>query len=552
MKLAFVDAAGKEIARGEVAGGETIWAAARRLGLPLPLPCGGQGLCGRCRVEVAPAPPPEAAETACLSVADLARGVRLACRCRPAEEATVRLLGDGTAAISTPAAAGEGYPEWVPAGPGGSGFGVAIDLGTTTLVAGCVDLATGQVRGLAQAANPQSRHGDDLMTRLGYALTGPAALAELQRLAREAAGGATREACARAGVRPEDLRAAVVAGNPGMQHLFLGLAVERLARAPHQPALRGSLTLPAAAAGLPLAPEAAVYFPPPAGGFVGGDAVAAAAAEGFFTDSQGAPRLLVDLGTNGEVLLSAGGRVYACSTAAGPAFEGGRLSCGVRAQPGAVVALAPGRPWRAQTVDGAPARGLAGSGALAAAALLVATGALAPSGRLAGPGEAARLATWPGLAERLTVLPDGERAAVIVPAGEGEGPAPVLLTQRDIRQLQLAKGAVRAGVETLLARAGLAAGDLEEVRLAGAFGQGLSAEVALATGLLPSVPAARIKPAGNAAWRGAARLLADPALRAPVEAAAREVVHVGLAGDMQFDAAYLHNLDFPPPPEVVK
>lgn len=542
MRLSFVLPGRQALAEGDFPAtqGLTVWEAARRLGAPLTIPCGGQGLCGKCAVRVEPAPPPTPDEERLLDAGQLAAGVRLACRCRPSTDTVVRREGIAVA----PATAGL-FPERVEVEAGQTGLGVAIDLGTTTLAAGCVDLGSGAVLATAQAANPQARYGDDVLARLGYALKGAAAREELRRVILEGLNRLLGEVAAGAGVGLAQVGRAVVVGNPAMHHLLLGLEVASLARAPHRPASVEVRQPPAGTVGLALGEGVPVYLPPLVDGFVGADAVAVALAEGLLLGRPAPdPRLALDLGTNGELVLATPAGVYACSTAAGPAFEGAGLRCGMRAGPGAVVTVEPGTPLTVHTLGGAPARGLAGSGALGTAATLLALGALAPNGRLRAAAELPE-PPWPGLAERLITLADGQRAVVLVPGEETATGEPVLLTQTDLRQLQLAKGAVRAAVEVLFRRSGVRAGDLHAILFAGAFGHGLAAESALATGLIPPVPAARLRAVGHAAWRGAALLLGNPSLRPRVEWAARRLGHLALADDPDFPALYLAALDFP-------
>lgn len=537
MRIDFILPERRALVSGEFPKDETptVWEAAHRLGVPLPVPCGGQGLCGKCAVRIEPAPAPSPREQALLTPDELQMGVRLACVCRPVGEALIRVERTATA----PVVSGGGFPERIPVDPGRNGVGLACDVGTTNLSAGCVDLATGAVLATAEAANPQARYGEDVLARLGYALKGSAAREELRRAVGEGlerlAAKVTAEAC-----RLEEVREVVLVGNPAMHHLLLGLEVSSLAAAPHRPAVVSARLEDAGSLGLGQA-GVAVYLPPLVGGFVGSDATAVAVAEGLL--GGGGCRLAVDLGTNGELVLVTPAGVYACSTAAGPAFEGAGLRCGMRAEPGAVIRVEPGTPLAIGTVEGSAGRGLAGSGALAALATLLALGGLAPNGRLRSAEELD--GGWPGLAGRLVTLPGELRAVVLVPPAESATGEPVLLTQADIRSLQLAKGAVRAGVDLLLRRAGVDGRNLDEVILAGAFGNGLVPEHALATGLLPPLPAERLRVAGKAAWTGAAMLLGQPSLRLSVEEAVRRVMHLPLAEDPDFAAAYLSALDFP-------
>lgn len=438
-------------------------------------------------------------------------------------------------------------------------YGVAFDLGTTTLAASLVDLNTGEELAVASAPNPQAVHGADLMTRLGHALT-PEGRDDLRRRAVDALNALLDELRRRRGLAAADVYAAAVVGNTAMHHLFLGLDVEPLALAPYVPAVTGPLWLTAAEAGLDLNPAGLVYCPPLVGGFAGSDLAAVLLATRLW-EREG-PRLVVDLGTNGEILLGDREGVLACSAPAGPAFEGGAISAGMRAAPGAIqgVRILPQGDVVLDVVGGAAPAGICGSGLVSAVAELLRAGVLDASGRFrpgglgtpaCGAGTPATVTAPAGsgfpeaLRRRLTAEEGG--GFRLAEAREADGGAAVTLTQRDVRQLQLAKAAIRAGAEMLLARRGLSAGDLVEVLLAGTFGNYVGEEAAVAIGLLPPVDPERVRPVGNAAAAGARLALVSRPARAAMEAALRRTEHVPLAALPEFQDIFLQATFFPAP-----
>lgn len=509
-------------------------------GVYVETPCGARGTCRKCRVKLAgDVPPPGPADRENLTEAELDLGFRLACQHRAAGSLAVSIM---PADLADPKKAAMGRLSGeVPVAPwadlslapeGSRACGLALDVGTTTLVAALLDLRTGEELAAASMPNPQAMYGADLMSRLTYAIAARGNVRELQVLVLRAAGDLAARLARRARVAPAAVVAAVVTGNTCMHHLFLGLDVETLAAAPYVPAETAPRETPAADLGLPLHPRAPVYTLPNVAGFVGGDALCAGLAANL--DHPGATVAVVDIGTNGECLLHRAGTVYACSAPAGPAFEGGELYMGMRANPGAVetVTWQPGDPDIAVgIIRGAAPRGICGSGLLDAAAALLYAGALDGWGRLRRDGP---------LASRVQAGPWGE--GFILAEGEDR---PVVLTQKDIRQLQLAKGAIRSGVDVLLRTAGIGPDDLDALLLAGAFGNYLRRESALAIGLLPPLPVERVQPVGNAAAQGAKLTLLSRPHRERVEALARAVQFVDLATHPDFEEIFMEALNFP-------
>ncbi len=389
-------------------------------------------------------------------------------------------------------------------------YGAALDIGTTSLAVSLVDLDTGAVIGTASALNPQTAYGGDIMSRLGHAIRGEG-LQELRSSVLRGLNSVLEEACGRADISPGDIWGVAVVGNTAMHHLFLGLDVQHLALSPYMPVILEPLLVTAADTGLDVRPEGMVYCLPNLGGFVGADLAGVLLATRLWETD--APRLVLDLGTNGEILLGHRGKVWACSTAAGPAFEGGAISCGMRAVSGAIQAVSiNGGDIRLDVIGGGSPVGVCGSGLIDAVAELLSSGILDRDGRLHGAEFA---------------LAEG-----------------VILTQKDIRQLQLAKGAIRAGVEVLLKIAGLEPEDLEEVILAGTFGNYVDERKAVQIGLLPPVAPEKVRPIGNAALDGARMALLSAGARRALEDAAKSVEHISLALRADFQEIFMERVNF--------
>jgi len=463
-------------------------------------PCGGKGICRGCRVRVLRGEaPPSSADTEGLTPAEVSEGWRLACRLRAGgplvlevAQWEVSILSDDTPFEFEP----------------GTGHGIAVDCGTTTIVAQLVDLATGRVLAVQSSLNPQARHGADIMSRVQFATAGDG-LRTLASLVRKEIGRLIRGLLEAPGAGDEPLRRVTAVGNTVMHHLFGEIDVTPLARVPFRPDRDGPLTFAPRDLGWDLPGGPPVRFLPCLGGFVGSDILAGLLATGLH--GSGDLVALADLGTNGEVVLGTREKIWAASTAAGPAFEGARISMGMRAATGAISEVSvEGRALRCSVLGGVAPRGICGSGLVDAAAAGLELGRIEPSGRLAG-GE-------------LTVAP------------------PVRITQADVRELQLAKGAIAAGFRILLERAGAKAADVKRLWLAGAFGNYINRASARRIGLL-EFPLEVIRPAGNTALRGAKMaLFGDDAEFAAVRS---RVEHVALAADPKFMDLYAEAMAFP-------
>lgn len=477
-------------------------------------PCGGRGRCKGCRVKVLRgALNIIAEETNLLTKAEVESGWRLACRHSLNGDLELELAQWEMSVLSD-----ESQFAFTPR----EGLGVAIDLGTTTIAAQLLDLRTGNVLGVRTALNAQARHGGDIMSRVEFAMHG--GQAELQRLVHEQLGemvsqllattGSNRreeaQAIAECRVQSADLKRVVIVGNTVMHHLFCGINIAPLSAYPFEPTQPGRVTLSPRELGWELRGDTLAEFLPCLGGFVGSDILAGIVATGLH-ESDGLMALM-DLGTNGEVVVGNRERMLCTSTAAGPAFEGARIWMGMRAATGAISAVQVEDNFiTCRVIGGGEPRGLCGSGLVDAVAAGLELEWIHPSGRMANRKE--------------------------MPLA-----GPVILSATDVRELQLAKGAIAAGLRMLTARLGASLEDLEQLHLAGAFGNYIGRASAQRIGLL-RVPLSRVVPAGNTALLGAKRaLFEDPA---PWDALAKSVEHVSLNEDSNFQEIYAEEMGFP-------
>ena len=421
-------------------------------------------------------------------------------------------------------------------------YGLAFDLGTTTVVATLLDLRTGTPLAVASALSRQQPFGADVISRISAVMMDPAALGRLTGLAHQTLAELAAEVCGQAGVPPADVVEVALAGNATMTHIALGIDPEPLGVAPFIMAARQFPEVLAADLGLAVHPRARAFVFPAFGAYVGGDITAGLLATGMDRDPR--TRLFIDIGTNCEIVL--GNRDWLTGTAApaGPAFEGAAIRCGMRAAEGAIegVTMTPGGLTLKVVGDVAPA-GLCGSGLVDAVAGLVAVGLLDPSGRFVPDEQAAAVA--PGLAARLTRLGPDRVFVLAWLAGPGDAEHAVYLSQRDVRELQFAKAAIASGWSVLLEEAGLAAGDVQQVLLAGSFGSYLSPASAIRLGLVPRLPVLRVVSAGNVAGEGAKMALLSVRERAGALALLEEVRYVELSDRAGFNDRLVGQLSFP-------
>ncbi len=466
-------------------------------------PCGGQHRCRGCRIRVVDGNVDATdIQRERLTEAEIAGGWRLACQCQVDSDLTIELrqwdasiLSNDSGFVFTPQ----------------EGLGVAVDLGTTTVVAQLLDLATGRVLGVRTGLNGQARYGGDIMSRIQHALT-PGGQDQLTGIIRTEIGKMLGQLLEIAGKANEKVCKVVLVGNTAMHHLFSGIDISPLASYPFEPVRDGMIEFGTADLNWPLTGDAVVRFLPCLGGFVGSDILAGILATGISESER--LTCFLDLGTNSEIVIGDRHRMLCASGAAGPAFEGARIGMGMRASTGAI--------WRVQVhehemvcdvLGNVAACGICGSGLIDAVAVGLSLGKVAPSGRL---GDSAGLH-----------LTDS-----------------VLISQNDIRQLQLAKGAIAAGIRLLLKQYGAKVTEIEKVYLAGAFGNYINRASARSIGLLP-FSEERVEASGNTALLGAKIALCSTELNYDYSNLRSRMQHVPLNADPEFQDVYVDEMPFP-------
>lgn len=485
--------------------GENLLTILRTHGLDPESPCGGHGTCGKCRVT--------------------ANGQEvLACRTVVTEELTVSLQNDTSEHILT-----DGIRTHTTVLPVYSGkYHLAYDIGTTTVVCYLLDGETGAELALASMRNPQSGYGADVISRIQYALQGNPD--ELTLCIREGMVVLAESVCKKACANPREIGTVSVVGNPCMQQLFLGISPLNLAKVPFAPILTESDIVDAQNY-LPLCTKAKLLIVPDISGYVGADTIACLLATRHY--EQDSITLLVDIGTNGEMVLGDKDRMVACSTAAGPALEGAKIQFGMRSKDGAIdkVWLEDGKVCCHVIGDG-PAVGICGSGLIDAVAVMLFSGAMNDRGRIQSP------RTVPHMAEHLSEK-NGQRIFFLTDG--------VYLTQQDIREVQLAKGAIAAGIEMMAEYMNIRIGDISFVQLAGAFGSAIRPESAARTGLIPPELLPKITAIGNAAGSGAKLLALNREELLKADALVKKIEHLDLASLESFQDTFVENMLFPTP-----
>lgn len=580
-------------------------------GVVLDAPCGGEGICGKCRVVIHDgAGPPNPAEEKAFSARQIEAGMRLACQTpvtipikvevpetsrlatfhqilaesTPSEtvdrDAVVRkqyvelpIPGRGDEASDqvrlgaavgpfeadldvirrlpaqlradrfrgTAVLAGPHLLAFEPGNTEHESLAVAVDVGTTTLVAMLIDLATGEELAIASELNPQTRYGDDVLSRIQLAGRN-GGLARLQQCIVEAVQGLLDRLASTAGISLERIYEVSFAGNTTMQHLLTGLDTRYLGEVPFVPSVRSSLWFPARELGLRIHPNGRAYVLPVIGGFVGGDIVAGMLATDLVR-RLGAT-LLIDVGTNGEIVLASGDHVLAAAAAAGPAFEGARITHGMRACAGAIERVTFDDHLEIATIGHTAPRGLCGSALIDLAALLLDYGVISPEGRFRTRADLPTDA--PDDIRRRTSEDRQNMSFELAPAQESATGRPIVINQADVRQLQLASGAIRAGIELLTRRAGIEPRDVSELIIAGGFGNYIRRAKAQRIGLIPpSIPCDRIRYSGNTSLAGARLALLSGKKRAEAEELAARTEHIDLSTDPAFQWTFADAMIFP-------
>jgi len=581
--------------------GTTVFSAAHWIGLPIDSTCGGRGTCGKCKVRVIRGrQDPETADHRQLRPQEIADGWRLSCQARIYEDMTCEVpqllrvpkaatMGLGRLVILDPnvrkvylelseptmddqrsdvarlkealtteghdmvagvavlrtlptvfreagfhvtaVLAGEHLVAVEPGDTTGECYGVAFDVGTTTLVGTLMNLRTGMAASVLSTLNGQAPFGADVISRISHGMNGPGAIQELQEAVVTTMNTILDELYRESGVLPAQTYEAVVVGNVTMLHLLLGIDPTPLSMSPFTPAFMDQLSVEARELGLRIHPHGYVQTLPALGAYVGADIVAGVLATGIVREDK--LRVFVDVGTNGEIVLGTAQRALATAAPAGPAFEGSQIKCGMRATVGAIEGVQLGDRVELQVIGGdVPAEGICGSGLVDAVAQLLLTGLLDHSGRLRTRGD---VAGHP-LADRLIEI-DGVRAFLLADG--------VYLTQRDIRELQFAKGSIATGIKVLMDILGVKAADLDQVLLGGSFGSYLNPESAKIIGLVPPVDVDRIIAVGNSAGEGAKIALLSYRERQVAFELPSRIEYVELSGRSDFNDSFVSVLGFP-------
>ena len=545
--------------------GTTIMQAARMAGLFMDAPCGARGTCGKCRVQaVGSVSEPSAHEVQILKRSDAPDTVRLACRTRIVGQAWVTFIKDTPRVLHTLASRLDLETDRENAGvvksfdasenktivrfADGTEFseegnttsvlyGVSVDIGTTSLEVSLRDFFQNKRLCVTTALNPQVGIAADVIGRIDHAVRIRDGKNQLKFLVINAINELIDEVCSTAGISASDIYQVALAGNSAMTYLALGLDASCLATLPFEPEQKNFEPMNAESLGLKVHSRARVLTLSLIGGFVGGDTTGMVLAVTASADRR--PALYLDIGTNGELVLANAHAMFACSAAAGPAFEGGKIECGMRAGPGAVVHvdLEDGRVV-CRVLSGIRANGLCGTGLLDAVSVLRYLGVVDDSGRMLGPDE---LPHRVSASVTDAIRGDGPNRRFILKDGE----EPVYVSQRDVREFQLAVGALRAGISILAKHADILIDEIEVVYLAGALGNHFNIKNAVKTGLIPESLAERVDFAGNAAASGARLVLADRKQSKRAKMIAMDVNHISLSTDPQFQDLFADAMQFP-------
>lgn len=472
----------------------TVLQAEQLAGIPQDAPCGGNGKCGKCRVLI-----------------DGREG--LACRTKVQGDMTVTVLGE----ISKASILAEGMHSGVTVRPVQEGeCHIAVDIGTTTVVAYFLDGKTGTILETQSALNPQFPYGADVISRIQAALSGKQE--ELTGLIRESVWSLIQKLCEDQKKSVSAIGTVAVVGNPAMQQIFLGVSPKNLAAPPFAPYFTAAQELPLSGY-FPVEGPGKLAVPPNIAGYVGSDTLGCVLATGMYREEK--MTLMIDIGTNGEMVLGNAERMTACSTAAGPALEGGRICCGMRGSEGAIdhVWLEEGR-LSCSVIGDTEARGICGSGIIDAASVMLDLGILNKRGRIQKDYSGEEKDRRYSLTDR------------------------VYLTQEDIREIQMAKGAIAAGIVLMAKQLGITLEEIDRVILCGAFGNYMKPESACRIGLIPAELQGKITAGGNAAGMGSREMALDREKLYLTDRLLEKIEFIELASIPEFQRVYASNMMF--------
>jgi uncharacterized 2Fe-2S/4Fe-4S cluster protein (DUF4445 family) len=529
-----------------VEAGASVLATARQNDIDIMATCGGRGRCRSCRIKLfrGTATDPGVADISQLSSDEIGEGYRLACQCYPQSDSRYSITPpthETSFQILTETGEWQDLLDSIdPAGENVTSYGIAFDIGTTTVVGYLTNLETGATLACVSGLNPQTVFGGDLISRIGFAAEKKTHVKKLHQRIVTFMNDLSERACDQAGISRADICKVTLVGNTCMHHLFLGIDPTPLGSAPYDPVLREARQCPARECGLRLHEHAQVYTLPIIAGFVGADTVAMIMASQL--DSRPGNTIAVDIGTNAEVVLKTDRGLNACSSPAGPALEGGQIHDGMRAAFGAIDRVSADRDIVISTIGDAPALGICGSGLIDVVAVLLDLGIISKTGRLLVQPDRP---LPDAIAARLRHDDNGSPEFALVWAADSGNHLDIVLSQGDIRQLQLAKAAIMSGVQTLLQQGNLERSDIDAFLLAGGFGNYINIRNARRIGLLPDLANERIHFIANAAGLGAQMALLSDRCRRKAEKIAVETQHLSLAGLPGFQKIYLDAMGFP-------
>ena len=541
--------------RLKVRWGTTILEALQEADVRVEGDCGGLGKCGKCRVRVLSGMrPPSKEEKELLARDEIGEGIRLACRSRIEKDLVIQveeidserldhqILATGTRSvfqldplIDQRSVGLEQSPQE------GVLYGLTFDLGTTTLVGKLISLADGREVAAVSRLNSQSKYGADVISRIKYVKEQQHGLEELNHLLVQDLNQITGQLLQAGNLEADDIYIGVAAGNTTMQHLLLGLNPTSIAHAPFAPLTTDGQVLRAADIGIMLHPEALLYVMPARSGYIGGDLISMILASGC-AEQDAEIALGLDLGTNGEIFLGNRKRFMTCSAAAGPALEGARISNGMIAKEGAIekVYVQNGN-LHYQVIGNMKPQGICGSGLVDLVAALLDHGIIDHGGLMQPPPGGSE----DSLTARVIERDEGVYDFLVATTKESFTQKPIYLSQKDVRELQLAKGAVAAGIQILMDDMALGIQNIDKIYLAGAFGNYIHPHSALRIGLIPKVDPAIIHAIGNAASTGASMVLLAKGYWKLANELSSSIEHVELSTRPDFNEYFIENLNFP-------
>lgn len=541
----------------ELQPGQSVYSTLTALGLMTTAVCGGNGYCGKCKIKILSGKlcPITATEMMALTTEELNAGYRLACQAIACSDISIQIhentYGENHAKdlVVLPdffyqclarqefvCEQKKAIDRWSRAS---SAYGFAYDIGTTTVAGSLWDLKSNSCMGTLAKQNPQCVHGGDVITRIEYALLDKNHIFQMQQEVLLCINEIAEELLDLYHISPSSVCRITVAGNMTMSHILMGVSVDSLARMPCVPVFCAPVTSTAGEMGLHVNPAAEWYLLPQIAGHVGADITGVVIATNIF-ELDGVS-VVIDIGTNGEILVAKGNQILACSTAAGPAFEGAKISCGMRAAKGAIEQVRfDSNDVSIKVIGNVPPKGLCGSGLIDVLAGLNAYGLINAAGKLLNKEEAQEKEITDSLTKRL--FGEGLQSGFLLYSDKDRN---VSILQQDIREAQLAKGAIFGGILTLLNKLHLNVEDIDRILIAGAFGNCINIDSALKIGLIPPVGRSHVFSIGNAAGVGASMVLLSDIFRKRAEVQARKIKHIELARDEIFQQMYTKGMFFP-------